>query len=90
MLANGSGNGILFVNTAGLNGAVYADHSGDHNQHGQHNAESDAVDFDFLRFLLLGQLTLGQLFAAFCAKLFLLGCTHEIISSRCSLVRFGL
>ena len=83
--ADGGGNGVLFVHTAGFNGAIDADGHGKDDQRYQHDYKGNAVDLNFFCFLLLGDLTLGHLSRIFRAKLLLFGCTHEIISSHCSL-----
>ena len=87
MLAHGCGDGVALVDTAGLHRTADTCPNGNGNQRNKHDHKADAVELYFFCFLLLKNLTLGQLLGAFRMKLLLFGCTHEIISSHCSLLR---
>ena len=68
---------------AGGDGLVHADGDGDGQDDDHNSHKGDGVQFDFLCFLLLSDLTFGQLCSLkLVAELFLAGCAHVIISSR--------
>ena len=87
MLAHGCGDGVALVDTTGLHRTADTCPNGNGNQRNKHDHKADAVELYFFCFLLLKNLTFGQLLGAFRMKLLLFGCTHEIISSHCSLLR---
>ena len=83
VIANGQGDGLLFPDAAVGDGIGNAHGNGDDQQHGHDGHKCGGNQFQFLGFLLSGQLLFSHLgsFLLF-AELFLAGCTHVIISSR--------
>ena len=89
VITDGGSDGVLLMNAAGGNVVRNAGIDSNCDHHDKNGDKGDGVNFEFLSFLLLRNLTLGHLGGGvFTAKLLFAGCAHEIISSHCSLIVF--